>query len=131
MTVAEGEELVALAEKKGLILSVFHNRRWDGGALTVREILKKGYLGRIVEFESHYDRFRIFIQENTWKEAKKAGTGTLYNMGSHQIYEALFLFEMPDGDWADMRVIRTGGTVAEYFISLLLYQNNSMNIRSI
>src|SRR3546814_5723874 len=81
------------------------NRRWAGGALTVREILKKGYLGRIVEFESHYDRFRNFIQENTWKEDKKAGTGTLYNLGSHQIDEALFLFGMPDGVWADLRVI--------------------------
>ncbi|HYH56659.1 MAG TPA: Gfo/Idh/MocA family oxidoreductase, partial [Anseongella sp.] len=73
MTVVEGEELVRLAGEKGLILSVFHNRRWDGGALTVQEILKKGYLGRIVEFESHYDRFRNYIQEDTWKEDKKAG----------------------------------------------------------
>src|SRR3546814_19194656 len=88
MTVAEGEELVALAEKKGLILSVFHNRRWDGGALTVREILKKGYLGRIVEFESHYDRFRNFIQENTWKEDKKAGTGTLYRSEERRVGNA-------------------------------------------
>src|SRR3546814_6802139 len=37
ITVAEGEELVALAEKKGLIISVFHNLRWDGGALTDRD----------------------------------------------------------------------------------------------
>src|SRR3546814_641054 len=129
MTVAEGEELVALAEKKGLILSVFHNRRWDGGALTVREILKKGYLGRIVEFESHYDRFRNFIQENTWKEDKKAGTGTLYNLGSHQIDEALFLFGMPDGVWADLRVMRTGGKVVDYFNILLRYPDKSVILR--
>lgn len=129
MTVAEGEELVRLAEEKGLVLSVFHNRRWDGGALTVKEILKKGFLGRIVEFESHYDRYRNFIQEGTWKEDKSAGTGTLYNLGSHQIDEALFLFGMPQGVWADLRIMRTGGKIVDYFNILLRYEDKSVILR--
>lgn len=129
MTVAEGEELVRLAEEKKLILSVFHNRRWDGGSLTVKEILKKGYLGRIVEFESHYDRYRNYIQEDTWKEDKKAGTGTLYNLGSHQIDEALFLFGMPEGVWADLRIMRTGGKVVDYFNIMLRYTDKSVILR--
>lgn len=129
MTVAEGEELIRLAEEKKLVLSVFHNRRWDGGSLTVKEIIKKGYLGRIVEFESHYDRFRNYIQEDTWKEDKNAGTGTLYNLGSHQIDEALFLFGMPEGVWADLRIMRTGGKIVDYFNILLRYKDKSVILR--
>ena len=51
-TVAEAEELVALAASRGLTLSVYQNRRWDGDFLTVKEILSKGLLGHLVEFES-------------------------------------------------------------------------------
>lgn len=129
IAVAEGQELIDLAKEKGVILSVFQNRRWDGGALTVKEILKKGQLGRIVEFESHYDRYRNYIQENTWKEDKKAGTGTLYNLGSHQIDEALFLFGLPESVWADLRIMRTGGKVVDYFNMMLRYKDKSVILR--
>lgn len=129
MTVAEGEELIRIARKNKVVLSVFQNRRWDGGALTVKEILKKGYLGRVVEFESHFDRYRNYIQEDTWKEDKKAGTGTIYNLGSHQIDEALFLFGMPQGVWADLRIMRTGGKVIDYFNMMLRYKDKSVILR--
>ena len=51
----------------GVVLTVFQNRRWDGDFLTVKEIITAGKLGRLVEFESHFDRYRTTIQR-TWKE---------------------------------------------------------------
>lgn len=129
MTVAEGKKLIQLAQEKNVLLTVFQNRRWDGGALTIKEILKKGYLGRIVEFESHYDRYRNYIQEDTWKEDQDSGTGTLYGLGSHQIDEALYLFGMPEGVWADLRIIRTGGKVIDYYNMMLRYPEVSVIIR--
>lgn len=125
----EGEELIRLAGEKDRVLSVFQNRRWDGGTRTLKEILKKGYLGRVVEFESHYDRFRNFIQENTWKEDEQDGTGTLYNLGSHQIDEALSLFGMPGSVWADLRIMRAGGKVTDYFNIMLRYPDKSVILR--
>src|SRR3546814_2456831 len=93
---------------------------------------KTAYEMRISDWSSDVcssDLFRNFIQENTWKEDKKAGTGTLYNLGSHQIDEALFLFGMPDGVWADLRVMRTGGKVVDYFNILLRYPDKSVILR--
>ncbi|EKU90010.1 Gfo/Idh/MocA family oxidoreductase [Bacteroides oleiciplenus] len=119
-TVEEGEELVALAAEKGLTLSVYQNRRWDCDFLTVKEILAKGLLGRLVEFESTFPRYRNFIKPNTWKETGESGGGLTYNLGAHVIDQAVQLFGMPEAVFADIDVLRTGGKVDDYFIIHLL-----------
>lgn len=119
-TVEEGEELVALAAEKGLTLSVYQNRRWDCDFLTVKEILDKGLLGRLVEFESTFPRYRNFIKPNTWKETGESGGGLTYNLGAHVIDQAVQLFGMPEAVFADIATLRTGGKVDDYFIIHLL-----------
>ncbi len=119
-TVKEAEELVALATGKGLTLSVYQNRRWDNDFLTVKEILSKGLLGRLVEFESTFPRYRNFIKPNTWKETGDSGGGLTYNLGSHIIDQAVQLFGMPEAIFADIATMRDGGKVDDYFIIHLL-----------
>ena len=58
LSVAEADELIALAGAADRRLSVFHNRRWDGDFLTVRRCLEAGLLGEVSSFVSRYDRFR-------------------------------------------------------------------------
>ncbi len=55
---AGGPELIALAEEKQRLLSVFHNRRWDSDYLGIRQMIEQGTLGAVKHFESHFDRFR-------------------------------------------------------------------------
>ena len=105
-TVAEAEELVALAASRGLTLSVYQNRRWDGDFLTVKEILSKGLLGHLVEFESTFPRYRNFIKPNTWKETGQDGGGLTYNLGAHVIDQAVQLFGMPEAVFADIATLR-------------------------
>ncbi|MGC9341463.1 MAG: Gfo/Idh/MocA family oxidoreductase [Bacteroidales bacterium] len=111
----QAEELIEIAKKKGVTLSVFQNRRWDGDFLTVRKVIENKMLGRLVEFESHFDRYRNFIQEDTWKESSDSGAGTLYNLGSHMIDQALVLFGMPKAVYADIRINRSNGEVDDSF----------------
>ncbi len=125
----EGEILIDLAGKKGLLLSVFHNRRWDGDFLTVQKILEEGVLGRLVEYEAHFDRFRNFIQEDTWKEEKGSGS-TLYNLGSHLIDQALVLFGKPGYVYADIRTQRDGGRVDDAFTILLGYPGINVTLKA-
>ena len=120
---SEGEDLLNFAIRKGKMLSVFQNRRWDGDFLTVKNIVKNETLGRLVEYEAHFDRFRNYIQPNTWKEDASTGTGTLYNLGSHLIDQALVLFGMPEAVSADIRTLRTDGTVDDFFEVILHYNN--------
>ena len=115
ITGAEGRELIALAEEMGRILTVFQNRRWDGDFQTIKKVLSDGLVGDLVEFESHFDRFRNFIQEGTWKEDQELGTGNIYNLGSHMIDQALVLFGIPDRVYADLEIRREGSKVNDYY----------------
>lgn len=112
---AQARGLIDLARKNNLILSVFQNRRWDGDFMTVKEVIEKGLLGRLVFFESHFDRYRNFIQEGTWKEESSSGSGILFNLGSHMIDQALDLFGTPLSVFADLRTMRSGGQVDDSY----------------
>lgn len=120
--VEDGIKLIALAKKNKRLLSVFQNRRWDGDFLTVHKIIRQNILGRLVEYEAHFDRYRNYIQDS-WKERPEHQTGTLYNLGSHLIDQALVLFGMPEAVYADVRIMRTAGRVDDAF-DLKLYYND-------
>jgi len=126
----EGDELIRIAEDQKRLLSVFQNRRWDGDFLTVKEILHKGLLGRLVEYEAHFDRYRNFIQQHTWKEDPASGTGTLFNLGSHLIDQALVLFGKPEYVLADIRIQRTGGKIDDAFTLWLGYPDVKVTIKA-
>lgn len=115
-TVTQGEELIALARSRGLALSVYQNRRWDSDYLTVKDILEKGLLGRLVEFESTFPRYRNFIKPGTWKETGEMGGGLTYNLGAHVIDQAVRLFGVPEMIFADIDILRKGGQVDDYFV---------------
>ncbi len=123
----EAEELIDLADKKGRVLTVFQNRRWDGDFLTVKKVKEEGMLGRLVEFESHFDRFRNFIQPNTWKEEE--GAGTLYNLGSHMIDQACQLFGSPSGVHADLRLNRDESRVDDNYDLRLRYEGIKVTLK--
>lgn len=128
-TIAEAEALVDLASEKGLMLSVYQNRRWDGDFLTVKDILSKGLLGRLVEFESVFPRYRNFIKPNTWKETGESGGGLTYNLGSHLIDQAVQLFGMPQAVFADIATMRHAGKVDDYFMIHLLRPAQAPEVR--
>ncbi len=129
ITVAEGEKLISLALNKNKLLSVFQNRRWDGDFLTLREVIQKKLLGRLVEFEAHFDRYRNYIPDS-WKENPDFHSGTLYNLGSHLIDQALVLFGMPEAIFADVRVVRTGARVDDSFDIKMYYPDIKVTLKA-
>jgi predicted dehydrogenase len=130
VTAAEAEELIALAKSKSLILTVFQNRRWDGDFLTVKKIIENNLVGKIVEFEAHYDRFRNYIEANTWKEEASRGTGILYNLGSHMLDQVVSLFGLPEYVDARLGIQRPGGKVDDYYDIRLTYRNMLAIVKS-
>jgi len=114
-TVTEGEGLLKIAESADRVLSVFQNRRWDSDFLTVKKIIQSQSLGRIVAYEAHFDRYRTYLESDTWKEDQGPGSGIVYNLGSHLIDQALVLFGFPDWLWATLSQVRSGSRVDDYF----------------
>jgi scyllo-inositol 2-dehydrogenase (NADP+) len=120
LTVAEAEELMALARERGCLLSVYHNRRWDGDFLTVRHAIEQGWLGTVYHYEAHIDRFRPKVRE-VWREQAGKGSGILYDLGSHLIDQALVLFGMPRAVTADAFLQRPEARAIDYFHLILDY----------
>lgn len=111
----EADELIKLAKHKNLMLIPFQNRRWDAEFLTVRNVIEAGILGDVLEFESHFDRYRPQDQRTVWKNENLAGNGVLYDLGPHLIDQALCLFGEPQSVYADLKILRVGGKVVDTF----------------
>lgn len=126
----EATELIELAWKNKLILSVNHNRRWDSDIRTIKKLLKEGVLGKVVEYEAHFDRFRNNMKDS-WKEKPELqGGGILYDLGSHLIDQALMLFGKPKELFADIRRQREGALVPDNFELLLFYPDLKVTLKA-
>lgn len=120
-TSAEAKELGDLAQAKGLVLVPFHNRRWDGDFLTVSKLVGANAMGRLVTYESHFDRFRPMPRENTWKEAGNDANGMLFDLGPHLVDQALVLFGVPEAITASVRRDRDHTDIEDAFDITLHY----------
>lgn len=92
-TAREARQLIERAKQRGVMLTVYQNRRWDGDFLTLRRLLAERRLGSVHRFESRFDRWRPTPKVG-WRERgdpAEAG-GLLYDLGSHLIDQALNLF---------------------------------------
>ncbi|MEU6355724.1 Gfo/Idh/MocA family oxidoreductase [Streptomyces sp. NPDC047072] len=111
-TAAEARELGRLAEERGLLLSVFQNRRWDNDFLTLRGLLDEGSLGEVWRFESRFERWRPQTKGG-WRESGDPVEigGLLYDLGSHVVDQALVLFGPVRSVYAESDVRRAGAEV--------------------
>jgi predicted dehydrogenase len=119
-TAGEAHGLIDDARSRGVMLTVFQNRRWDGDFLTVRRLLEQGGIGRVARMESRFDRWRPELAGG-WRELgdpDEAG-GLLYDLGSHLVDQALVLFGPVDDVYAELDVRRPGAQVDDdVFVAL-------------
>ncbi len=108
VTADEAFELIAMAHELRLVLTVFQNRRWDGDFLTIQKLISENAVGRVVEFESAFNRFRSQLRPDAWKEKALPGSGILYDLAPHLIDQALQLYGKPEKLFADIRNERDG-----------------------
>jgi scyllo-inositol 2-dehydrogenase (NADP+) len=127
--VVEGEALVSLAARKRLVLSAFHNRRWDADFLTVKKLLAGGRLGEVMLAELRWDRFRPEVT-TAWRDVPEAGSGILADLGPHLLDQALQLFGMPEALTADIAVQRDDARTDDYYEITLHYGQRRVIVSS-
>lgn len=80
-----------LADSKHLI-----DRRWDADYVTLSKLVKNGTLGRVVEYETHFDRYRPVIPNtDSWKYKVLPAGGAIYDLGTHLLDQVVYLFGLP------------------------------------
>ncbi|MDA1476417.1 oxidoreductase [Bacillus changyiensis] len=125
----EAKTLIEIAKEQNVVLSVFHNRRWDNDFLTIKQIIKEEQLGEINTFHASFDRYRPNVRQR-WKEQKGAGSGSLYDLGSHLIDQALHLFGKPNAVTAQVISQRNNAETDDYFHVVLSYDNLQVLLHS-
>jgi predicted dehydrogenase len=103
------------------MLTVYQNRRYDGDFQAVQQIVSSGELGRVVRFETNYDRFRPYLKPNAWRERSGPGAGILFDLAPHLIDHALLLFGIPEAITADVRAEREHAVADDSFDVVLHY----------
>jgi len=126
----QGKELIALAKQQQKILAVFHNKRLETDHLTVQKILSQEPLGRVIEIESHYDRYRTNVTHKAWKENDLPGAGTWFDLGIHMVDSMLCLLGRPIAVNADMRSLRRAEGATDYFNVCFHYPDMRVLLRS-
>lgn len=120
LTADQARRLATLAEERGQLLSVFHNRRWDADFLTLQALIAEDRLGPVVRFESSFNRWRPEVRDR-WREGDGPGAGIWYDLGPHLIDQALVLFGRPLGVTCDLAILRSGGRATDYAHAVLRY----------
>jgi scyllo-inositol 2-dehydrogenase (NADP+) len=120
-TVGEAVALLNLAKGKNLVLSVYHNRRFDADFQALRQTVAAGELGRIIRFESTYDRFRPVPKLGAWREQPGPGSGILFDLAPHLIDQAMTLLGTPQALTADVRTERRNVSTDDSFDIFLHY----------
>lgn len=129
ITTEEADRLIEIASEVNRCLTVFQSKRWDGDYLTVKKLIKQGTLGRLLEFENNYPRFRQLYTHEVWKETSIPGGGVFYDLSPHLIDQSLQLFGMPESLYADIRKQR-GGEAEDWFEIHLYYGELRVTLRA-
>jgi predicted dehydrogenase len=129
VALADARELVALSRKRRLVLSVFHNRRYDGDFLTLRRLMGEGALGRVVEMTSRHDRFRPEVRQR-WRESTGPGAGLWFDLGPHLVDQALQLFGQPRAITLARDLTRDGALADDWFHAHLRYERLHVHLHA-
>jgi len=111
--------LVARAAGAGVVMSVFHNRRWDAEHLTLRRLVSAGALGEVTRYESRFERWRPESDPGAWRHTlpPEQGGGVLLDLGVHLVDQARELFG-PVAEVYGEVASRRGGADDDVFMAL-------------
>lgn len=84
ISIAEGTEMINTAKENKVMLSVYHNRRWDRDFWTLKELVESGVIGKVFQVEmwgGGYGR----PNPDWWRSNKKVSGGAMYDWGAHYL----------------------------------------------
>ena len=120
-SVAQLQELLALAKEMNRQLFAYQNRRWDSDFGAVARVVESGRLGQLIEVHIRYDRYKPALNPKKFKEEPLPGSGLLYDLGPHIIDQAISLFGQPLSATKTLGQFRPNTQVNDFFSLQLRY----------
>lgn len=97
LDLSQSQRMADEAKRRGLVLSVFHNRRWDIDFLTIKDVISAGTVGQLINIESRLGQFASCVgpaakeYRPNWRNEAAYGGGGLNDWGSHFVDQMLQL----------------------------------------
>jgi scyllo-inositol 2-dehydrogenase (NADP+) len=126
-SVKEAWEVFSLGKTHGRKVMIYQNRRYSSDFLATKKVIESGKLGQIIEIHFRFDRYRYFIGPKAFKETPVAGSGILFDLGSHLIDQAVSLYGSPISSHKTIGKYRPASQVDDY-ASLHLQYPGPLNI---
>jgi len=114
-TLAEAKELFELGKEKNLQVMVYQNRRWDSDFQSVKAVVESGSLGRLIEVNFRFDRYKKDLSPKYFKEQALPASGLSYDLGPHILDQVISLFGKPLSFNKTLATFRSGSEVDDYF----------------
>ncbi|WP_162140154.1 Gfo/Idh/MocA family oxidoreductase [Haploplasma axanthum] len=121
-TYEKAKKLYDLADENGVLLRVFHNRKYDGDIITLKEILNKKDFGRLVSFNTRFDQYNPSVSNN-WRFSETDMAGIFYDLAPHLVHHAVDLFGLPRAVYNKLYFDKDGSIVDDHFEMILSYDN--------
>ncbi|MCG9896155.1 MAG: Gfo/Idh/MocA family oxidoreductase [Fimbriimonadaceae bacterium] len=83
VTTEEADAMIAAAAEAGRMLSIYHNRRWDGFFLLIRDLIRSGEIGSLVKLQFQIGEYRR--PGPVWRADKRMMGSVLHSWGAHFI----------------------------------------------
>ena len=126
----ESRQIIDLAKSKNVVISSFHNRRFDGDFLTIKKLINDNSIGEIKLFESNFNRFRPEVNKENWRETTDVAGGVFYDLAPHTLDQALNLFGAPSSVYLDRSNMRDGAKNDDYFKAHLYYKDKKVELNA-
>jgi len=121
MNASEAQEMIRASERNGVLLSVFHNRRWDWDYLTVRKAIEDGLLGEPYLFEV---AILGYGKPGGWRAQKARSGGILYDWPPHLVDQALQIVPCPVASvFCQIQYRKWPVDIGSYAKMLITFQN--------
>ena len=122
----ETHRLFEEADRQGVKLLAYQNRRFDSDFQVVEQVIRSGKLGRLVEVVSHFDLYR----PDAAPAIPRPENGALYGLGVHTIDQIVALFGKPDRVGYDIRTVRLAGNPDDTFALDFYYPDLKVSVRT-
>ncbi len=90
LSVADCDAMIAASQSSGKLLTVFHNRRWDGDFQTAQKVMNDGRLGEVKWIELNWGRWGAY---RSWRGQKASGGGRFWDLGAHLLDQMLIFYK--------------------------------------
>lgn len=118
---AEAREIFDLGKKMGKQVMAYQNRRWDSDFQSLKKVIENGTLGKLIEVQLRFDRYKREPGLKAFKETPLPGSGISFDLGPHLLDQAISLFGKPLKAFKTTGRNRPGSQVDDYLFVHMIY----------